>query len=503
MKGCEGICNITMFNEESYKTLFNNKKNYEDGHDDKKVKSVLEYTKTKEYMEKNFSREAVVINPLKACQPLGAFYAAIGFENTLPYLHGSQGCAAYFRSHFSRHFKEPFPAVSDSMTEDAAVFGGHKNIYEGLKNSYKLYKPEIIGMCTSCMAEVIGDDISSFVNNAKSQGDIPKDVDVVTAHTPSFVGSHITGYDNMLYEFIKYFGDELSAKHEKINVFLGFDTYVGDFTEIKRIFSLFGVEYTIISDPSEMLNSPADGNYKMFRGGTKIEELKKAPGAKGAIFLQTYSMSKTIQHVKNQWGQVARIINPIGLKGFDDLLVAISELTGKEIPEELKSERGKFVDAITDSYYHVYGKRFAVTGDPDIAYGLTRFILELGGEPVHILVTNANKKFTKEMNKLLEEFSKEDSCKVYPEKDMWHLRSLMFVEPVDYLIGNTFTKLVARDTDTPLIRIGFPIFDRHHLHRYPVIGYQGGINLLNWIVNGILEDIDNKTKDSSNFDIVR
>lgn len=503
MKGCEEICNVTMFEEESYKKVFDNKRKYENGYSDEKIKETLEYTKTREYMEKNFAREALVINPLKACQPLGAFYASIGFKNTLPYLHGSQGCAAYFRSHFIRHFKEPFPAVSDSMTEDAAVFGGHNNMYEGLKNSYQLYKPEVIGICTSCMAEVIGDDISSFAQNAKNQGDIPKEIDVVTAHTPSFVGSHITGYDNMLYEFIKYFGNETAKKHDKINLFLGFDTYIGDFSEIKRIFQLFGVECTIISDPSGMLDSPADGNYRMYRGGTEISDLKNAPGAKGSIFLQKYSMPKTIEHVKNQWGQLSKVVNPIGLKGSDDLIIAIAEITGKAIPESIKDERGRFVDAISDSYYYVYGKKFAVTGDPDIVYGLTRFILELGGEPTHILVTNGNKKLEKELNKLLEEFKKGNYCKVYVGKDMWHLRSLLFVEPVDYIIGNTHTKLLSKDTNTPLIRVGFPIFDRHHLHRYPIIGYTGGINLLTWIVNGILDDIDSKTKNSPNFDMVR
>lgn len=35
--------------------------------------------------------------------------AALGFEKTLPFIHGSQGCTAYFRSHLSRHFKEPTP----------------------------------------------------------------------------------------------------------------------------------------------------------------------------------------------------------------------------------------------------------------------------------------------------------------------------------------------------------------------------------------------------------
>ena len=88
------------------------------------IERVREWTKTREYREKNFAREALTVNPAKACQPLGAVFAALGFERTLPFVHGSQGCVAYYRCHFSRHFKEPTSAVSSSMTEDAAVFGG-------------------------------------------------------------------------------------------------------------------------------------------------------------------------------------------------------------------------------------------------------------------------------------------------------------------------------------------------------------------------------------------
>jgi len=140
----------------------------------------------------------------------------------------------------------------------------------------------------------------------------------------------------------------------------------------------------------------------MYRGGTDIEDLKKAPGAIGSIFLQKYSMQKTIEHVKNQWGQNSKVINPIGIDGSDELIKAIADLSGKEVPEVLKIERGQLIDAIADSYYHIHGKTFAINGDPDLAIGITRFILELGGNTKIVLVTNDYKRFEKEMNKLFD-----------------------------------------------------------------------------------------------------
>jgi len=98
-------------------------------------------------------------------------------------------------------------------------------------------------------------------------------------------------------------------------------------------------------------------------------------------------------------------------------------------------------------------------------------------------------------------------CHAYAGKDLWHMRSLLFTEPVDFLIGNTYGKYLERDTGTPLIRIGFPVFDRHHHHRYPVWGYQGAMNVLVWILDKIFDEIDKNTiipaKTDYSYDIIR
>ena len=187
--------------------LANKKKMFENPRDPAEVERIREWAKTPEYREKNFAREALTVNPAKACQPLGAVFAAVGFEGTIPFVHGSQGCVAYYRSHLSRHFKEPSSCVSSSMTEDAAVFGGLNNMIDGLANTYNMYKPKMIAVSTTCMAEVIGDDLNAFIKTAKEKGSVPAEYDVPFAHTPAFVGSHVTGYDNVLKGIIEHFWD--------------------------------------------------------------------------------------------------------------------------------------------------------------------------------------------------------------------------------------------------------------------------------------------------------
>ncbi len=498
-----------LFHQDEYQQLFAGKKEFEGGHSPEEVARVAEWTKTWEYREKNFAREALTVNPAKACQPLGAILAAVGFEATLPFVHGSQGCVAYFRTHFTRHFKEPFVGVSSSMTEDAAVFGGLNNLIDGLANSYKLYKPKMIAVCTTCMAEVIGDDLSAFISNAKDAGSVPEDLPVPFAHTPSFVGSHVTGYDNMLRGILMNLtaGKKVQTTNGKINLIPGFETYIGNLREVKRLTSLMGVPSTLLADNSDTLDSPNEGEYVMYPGGTPLEEAADACNGKFTIALQKYSTVKTREYIQTEWKQETAVHRPVGIRGTDEFLMALSELTGQPIPRELELERGRAVDAITDSHTWIHGKRVALYGEPDLVMGLLSFLLELGAEPVHVLVHNSNQEFEAEARALLDSSPFGQGATVWGGKDLWHMRSLLFTEPVDFLIGNSYGKYLARDTQIPLIRIGYPIFDRHHLHRYPTFGYQGAINLLNWIVNGLLEELDRNTniagKTDISYDLIR
>ncbi len=494
---------VELFHEPEYQQLFQNKKEFENGHDPEEVKRVAEWTKGWEYREKNFAREALTVNPAKGCQPVGAIFAAVGFEGTLPFVQGSQGCVSYFRTHLTRHFKEPFSAVSSSMTEDAAVFGGMKNMIEGLEVAYNLYKPKMIAVCTTCMAEVIGDDLQAFINNAKNAGSVPQEFPVPYAHTPSFVGSHITGYDNMMKGILSNLtaGHKKETSNGKINFIPGFDTYVGNYREIKRIASLMGIDYTLLADNSDYLDSPNDGEFKMYHPGTTLEDAADSINAKATVALQAYTTVKTREYMEKEWQQPTVVSRPWGIRGTDEFLMKLSELTGKPIPEELELERGRAVDAMTDSHAWIHGKRFAIYGEPDLVYSVISFLLEMGAEPVHILVNNSNEDFEAEMKALLDSTPCGKNATIWGGKDLWHMRSLLFTEPVDFLIGNSYGKYLWRDTKIPLIRIGYPIMDRHHLHRYSTIGYQGAINLLNWVVNTIFEEIDRSTNIASKTDI--
>jgi nitrogenase molybdenum-iron protein beta chain len=496
----------TLFNEPEYLELFARKHALEGRASPEEVAKQSEYINGWEYREKNLAREALTVNPAKACQPLGAMFASVGFEKTLAFNHGSQGCTAYFRSHLARHFKEPCAAVSTSMTEDAAVFGGMQNLIDGLQNAYTVYKPDMIIISTTCIAEVIGDDLTSFIRNARDKGSVPADYPIAQAHTPSFVGSHINGYDAAIKGvFTCLWEGKMREPNGRINIIPGFDGFaVGNNRELKRMLNAFGIEYDIISDVSDQFDTPTDGTYRMFDGGTPLETAKNAINAKATISMQKYCTEKTGELVAGKGQEYVSLHYPLGVGATDDFLMKLSELTGKPIPALLEKERGRLIDAMADSSAWLHGKSYSVFGDPDFVYGMTRFLLEMGAEPVHLLSTNGGNEWAEEIKALLATSPYGAKAQIWPGKDLWAMRSLLATEPSEFVIGSTYGKTFERELGIPLIRLTFPIFDRHHHHRFPVWGYQGALQVLVTILDKILDTLDAQTaKTGISFDMVR
>ncbi|MCD4754479.1 MAG: nitrogenase molybdenum-iron protein subunit beta, partial [Deltaproteobacteria bacterium] len=186
-------------------------------------------------------RKALRINPAKTCQPIGAMYAALGIHGCLPHSHGSQGCYAYHRSHLTRHFREPVMASTSSFTEGASVFGGAPNLRQALKNIFQIYDPDVVAVHTTCLSETIGDDLPSIIKKAKDDGIIPDGKWVIHTNTPSYVGSHVTGFSNMVRGIVDYFSTSTGETKNRINVIPGY-VEPSDMREIKRMTEEMGVK---------------------------------------------------------------------------------------------------------------------------------------------------------------------------------------------------------------------------------------------------------------------
>ncbi len=447
-------------------------------------------------------RSALTINPAKTCQPVGAMYAALGIHGCFPHSHGSQGCCAYHRSALTRHYKEPVMAGTSSFTEGASVFGGQANLLQAIQNIFSVYEPDVIAVHTTCLSETIGDDVPQITAKAEADGKIPEGKYVISASTPSYVGSHVTGFSTMVESMAKAFSEPAAIKTDRINMIPGW-VEPSDMREIKRLMEAMGISYTMFPDTSGVLDAPMTGTYSFYpKGGTTIPELKGTGAASHSFALGDFCSSAAAKWLDANRSVPYTLLDvPIGLSATDRFFMALSKVTGKEIPAEIEDERGRLVDMIVDMQQYLQGRKVAIYGDPDILLPMVEFLTDIEMIPSYVISGTPGKKFSQAVQTIFDEKGIEGKVENGQNADMFKLHQWIKNDEVDLLIGNTYGKYIARDEDMPFLRLGFPVLDRVGHSYFSMVGYSGAMRLLEKILSVIMDKIDKDSPEES-FELV-
>jgi len=443
-------------------------------------------------------REGLKINPAKTCQPVGAMYAALGIHRCLPHSHGSQGCCSYHRMHLTRHYKDPIVASTSSFTEGACVFGGKSNLKAGITNVFAIYNPDVIAVNTTCLSETIGDDVGEIIKTSE----IPEGKTVIYANTPSYVGSHVTGFSNMCKAMVTHLAEKKEGKKsKKITIFPGY-VEPSDMMEIKRMADLLHVPYTMYPDTSKVVATPNTGKYEMYpEGGTTVADIKKSGNSLASIALGRFSSEAAAYELEKKCEVQPYVLKePIGIKATDEFIMKLLELNGGNMSSELEFERGQLVDIMVDIHNHYHGKKVALFGDPDILIAMTEFVIDLGMIPTLVLTGTPGKAIISEIQSLFDAANLVNS-KVMIEEDLYAFHQIIKEEPVDLIIGNTYGKYIARAENVPLVRIGWPILDRIGHSYFPIVGYKGALRLIEKISTALLDQYD-RTCNEEDFELV-
>ena len=445
-------------------------------------------------------RKSLTINPVKTCQPIGAMYAALGIHGCMPHSHGSQGCCAYHRSTLTRHYREPIMAATSSFTEGASVFGGQANLVQAIDNIFTTYDPDIIAVHTTCLSETIGDDVNQIVDKAQKDGKVPAGKYVIHCSTPSYVGSHVTGFSNMVKSMAVQLAQKTGKSNGKFNIVPGY-VEPSDMVEIKDLVKTLGIDPILFPDTSGILNGPLTGKYSMYpKGGVSIKELKSTGDSLGSIGLGTLASADAVRTLDTKFKVPCKVLDlPIGLLATDRFIDTLRTAAGVSVPDAITQDRGRLLDVISDMQSYLYGKKVALAGDPDQLIPLTEFLVTIGMKPVHIVTGTPGKAFTARIKEITARFGEQINVK--GPGDMFTLHQWIKNKPVDLLIANTYGKYIARDEDIPYVRFGFPILDRVGHSYFPTVGYKGGIRLLEKIL-GVLMDRQDRDAPEESFELV-
>jgi nitrogenase molybdenum-iron protein beta chain len=392
-------------------------------------------------------------------------------------------------------------AGTSSFTEGASVFGGQANLIQAINNIFTVYEPDVIAVHTTCLSETIGDDIPQIISKARDEGKIPDGKHVIHANTPSYVGSHVTGFANMVKGMVDYLAKSNGEhKENTVNIIPGY-VEPADIQEIKRIVAELGISSIFFPDTAHVLNSPQTGKFSMYPdGGVSIEDLVRSGVSMGTIALGPLASGLAARALDTKCKVPCEILDlPIGLNSTDAFIDTLRRVAGVTVPDSLTIERGQLLDIVTDTHQYFHQKKVGLVGDPDQLIPLTEFLVSIDMWPIHIVTGTPGKKFEKKIKEITKDIP--HPVNVKSAGDMFLFHQWIKNDPVDLMIGNTYVKYIARDEDIPFVRFGFPILDRIGHIYFPTVGYKGGMRLLEKILDALLDRKDRDSPEES-FELV-
>ena len=412
-------------------------------------------------------------------------------ENCVPLIHGSQGCATYIRRYLISHFREPIDIASSSFAESSTIFGGWQNFSMGLNNIISQYNPEVIGICTSCLSETIGDDVKMFLHEYKRSKAGEKLPDFIIASTPSYSGTHMEGFNATVKAGVECLAEK-TEDNTMINIFPGFVS-PADMRYLKEILEDFGLEYMMLPDYSESLDNSTWSEYKKIpSGGTPAEAIKKSGSSRASIqFGRVLAAGLGAGAWLNNKFKVEsyNVGTPTGIKETDIFFRTLEKLSGRSTPEKYAAERGRLIDAYIDGHKYNFGKRAIVYGKEDFVIGLSAFLSEIGIHPVVCATGGESPHFAEAIKTVTD-----DAIKIFGEApiikngmDFEELKLLAAEVKPDIVIGNSKGYYISRDLNIPLLRCGFPVHDRVGAQRLLHLGYRGTQQLFDGLTNALMQ----------------
>jgi nitrogenase molybdenum-iron protein NifN len=427
---------------------------------------------------------AATRNACKLCAPLGACLALRGVAGAVPFLHGSQGCATYIRRYLISHFREPVDIAVSGFSEATTVFGGGDNLHHGLNNVARQYHPELIGIATTCLPETIGEDVGLLLREFRPEGATP--FLMVHVATPSYRGTHVDGFHATVRALVEQLAEGGPAG-EHVNVFPGMVS-PADLRYLKEVFADFGLQATLLPDYSETLDGPQLDEYqKIPAGGTPLASVRAMGRARMSLELgRTMAETGTAAAFLQSSLGVARskLGWPMGVLESDRFFAALSELSGRPMPEKHAQERGRLIDSYVDAHKYVFGRRAVVYGEEDLVVGLTAFLAETGVQPV--LCASGGESGRLEAAVKAVAGAAAESVIVREGMDFATMGEVARTLAPDFLIGSSKGYSLARKLDLPLIRVGFPIHDRIGGQRILHLGYRGAQQLFDAVTNTLM-----------------
>jgi nitrogenase molybdenum-iron protein NifN len=329
-----------------------------------------------ELVSKNYTKP-LHVNPLKLSQPMGATLAFLGIKNCMPLMHGAQGCASFTKVLFTRHFKDPIPIQTTAVNDITAIIdGGEISISEAITNITKKVTPDIVGLFTTGLTEIKGDDIKGVNMLLKDKQRI------VYANTPDFEGGLESGWTQVVKSVIEQIieqNDEVDKK--KALIIPNVNLTPIEVEKIKESLESFGFDVFALPDLSDSL----DGHLSIKQGalsggGITLEEITNLGNSALVITIgESVKKCGEIFQARFPKAHIIHVDSLQGLEASDEFYEKIIEYIGdNSVPSQIKRWRSRLQDTLLDTHFVLGKTKVIVADEPDSAYSISRALMEVG-----------------------------------------------------------------------------------------------------------------------------
>ncbi|RJQ50888.1 MAG: nitrogenase iron-molybdenum cofactor biosynthesis protein NifE [Nitrospiraceae bacterium] len=419
------------------------------------------YMSNKTYFQSQ--EKSVAVNPLKHSQAIGAAIAFQGIDKALPVIHGAQGCTFLGKVLLTKHFREPIALQSTKLFTEDVVMGSDGNLIKTVNGIIEKNNPDVVGILTSGLSEVKGDDVKTAVSSQQSAiSGQDKECILVHVSTPDYEGGLEIGYAKAVEALLgAILTCPLPPSSNQINVLAGSHLTPSDFTELREIIESFGLRPIILPDLSA-LDGSRQGFSALAAGGTDVEDIKRMPGSAFTLAIGA-SMELPAKLLNEKSGIEYSVFESLsGLRDVEIFMQMLAFLSANPVPDKYERQRRILIDGMRDAHFYFGSKKVCIALEPDLAIQTSRWIKEMGAE-ITLAVIPQNAESTGGI--LAKEVVVSDLFSIAGDFDL--------------LISNSHAEDTAKRLDVPLYQTGFPVYKIIGNNSKTTIGYRGTLAMIN------------------------
>ena len=345
-----------------------------------RMKRLSEITKPKDIPQISYA-----IFPGHHCPLMGAMMAVKGIEDAVLMVIGTDECTYYTKQTTVNNTKFgglDGRCVSLVLDQHDVTFGCKEQLYGAFEELMQDYNPKAVFLVTTCVVEVIGDDIDSMGDQLSEQYGIS----VLTVHTEHFkTENHLPGVKDTITACF-----DMMQPMEQADTVNVIGQRLGDFseTELYRLLVESGIKMGM-----------------MLPSGTNIEQIKYAASAKVNIVVNPIGLPLA-QKMEKAFGTPYVLFDKyVSPQKIYHLYQQLFEYLQLPLPQEVESLYQQALECVENARETLQGMSYIYGNTPIDCFEYNAFMVELGMEPKLVQTVDCPDQDDTDMQRILQHYN--------------------------------------------------------------------------------------------------